>query len=283
MILSASRRTDIPACYSQWFMNRLQAGFLLTRNPFNAAQVRRVGLSREEIDCIVLWTKDPAPMLPALDALDAFGCPYYFQFTLTPYDARIERNLRPKEDIVKTFVTLGKRLGRSRVFWRYDPVIVNDTFSVEDHFRAFTALCARLCDSTESVTISFVDVYRKLKTPLIREVTQDEIAQISAAFSRTAGEHGLSIRACCEQTGLSSYGIRPASCIDLETIERLCGRRIAAGPDKNQRPGCGCVASVDIGAYNTCKNGCVYCYATANTAAASTRYARHDPAGEFLA
>jgi hypothetical protein len=262
MILSASRRTDIPAFYAQWLINRLRAGYLLTRNPFNAAQVRRIELCPSLIDCIVFWTKDPAPMLPFLDELDAMGYPYLFQFTLTPYDRQIERHLRPKEEILRTFLALAQRLGPGRVFWRYDPIILNHGITTQDHLRDFTSLCDRLRGHTPGVTISFVDLYPKLKTPLLREITADEMAEISAAFSAIAGERGLSIRACCEKTDLTPYGIRPASCIDREAIESLCGHAISAKPDKNQRPGCGCVASVDIGAYNTCQNGCVYCYAS---------------------
>jgi len=282
MIISASRRTDIPGYYCEWFMNRLRAGYLLARNPFNPAQIRRVDLSPKLADCIVFWTKDPAPMLPKLDAIDDMGYKYYFQFTLTPYGREVERNLRPKEDIVKTFIALGKKLGSNRLFWRYDPVILNDNISVDYHISNFSSLCKEIGAYANSVTVSFVDMYRKIKTPLVREITADETARVSAAFSGIAGRYGLSVRACCERTDLSSYGIGPASCINRETAEKLCGRAITEKPDKNQRPGCGCVSSVDIGAYNTCKNGCVYCYANYSASSVEKNYKRHDPAGEFL-
>ena len=282
MILSVSRRTDIPAFYSVWFMNRLRAGYLLTRNPFNHAQIRRLELSPGQVDCIVFWTKDPAPILPFLDELDVRGYKYYFQFTLAPYDREIERGLRPKEEIIGTFISLGEKLGRERLFWRYDPIVLNDSISIEHHIRNFADMCGRLSDYTNSVTISFVDMYRKVKSPLIREISAGEIAQISGEFSKIAKRYGLPVRACCEQMDLSPYGIAPASCIDRETVESLCGRPAGAKPDKNQRPGCGCAESADVGAYNTCKNGCVYCYANYSAASVAANYARHDPAGEFL-
>ena len=282
MILSASRRTDIPAYYSEWLMNRLRAGYLLTRNPFNNTQIRRVELSPELIDCIVFWTKDPTPMLPVLDTLDAMGYLYYFQFTLTPYDNTIERNLRPKEEIVKTFISLSKRIGRNRVFWRYDPIILNDNISIDYHIFNFTSLCEKVSGYTPGVTISFVDMYRKVKTPLIREIKGEEISQISEAFVEIAGRYGLSVQACCEQTDLSIYGISPASCIDIAIVENLCGHKVGAKPDKHQRPNCGCVSSVDVGEYNTCKGGCVYCYANFSAATVSVNCMRHNPAGEVL-
>lgn len=282
MILSASRRTDIPAFYSEWFMNRLRMGYLLTRNPFNPAQIRRIDLSPQKIDCIVFWTKDPAPLLSALDEIDKMGYRYYFQFTLTPYDRVIERNLRPKEELIETFVELSKRLGRNRLFWRYDPIILNDSLTTDFHVRHFTELCERLCTYTNNVTISFVDLYHKLKTSLIREIAVDEIIEVSRTFSNIAEQHRISVRACCEQTDLSQYGIHPASCIDHEVVETLCGHTVVAKPDKNQRPGCGCISSVDVGVYNTCKNGCVYCYANYSLASVEANSARHNPMGDFL-
>jgi len=282
MILSASRRTDIPAFYSEWFENRLRAGYLFTRNPFNFSQVRKIELSPSYIDCIVFWTKDPFPMLPLLDKLDAFGYRYYFQFTLTPYGAEIEKNLRPKKEIIRTFIALSNRLGRNRVFWRYDPIILNDAFSIDYHINNFKNLCEKLCEHTNSVTVSFVDLYKKSKTPLIREITNDETIRISMAFSGIAKHYGLPVRACCEQIDLTPYGITRASCIDPKTAESLCGHAISEKPDKNQRPGCGCASSVDIGAYNTCKNACVYCYANYSAASVALNIKRHDPASEFL-
>ena len=282
MIISASRRTDIPAFYAPWLLHRLREGYVLTRNPFNPAQARRVGLTPEEVDCIAFWTKDPAPLLPLLDELDALGYRYYFQFTLTPYGPELERNLRPKEEILRTFIELSGRLGPERVLWRYDPIILNDALSMDYHARKFQELCGRLQGYTRIVTISFVDVYHKLKTPLVREITDGEIAELSAVLANTAGEHGLDIRACCEAMDLRPYGIRPASCIDRETVERLCGHAIDAKPDRNQRPGCGCLASVDIGAYNTCANGCVYCYANYSEKSVERNRGRHDTRGEMM-
>ena len=282
MIISASRRTDIPALYSDWLMGRIRAGYAMTRNPMNPAQVRRVDLTPAAVDGFVFWTKDPAPMTAHLDALDAMGYAYYFEFTLTPYHADIEANLRPKSEIVETFRALSARIGRERVVWRYDPILVNKRYTVDYHRRAFTRLCELIGHCTDTVVISFVDLYKKLRTPLIRPLTEGETAELAGFVGVTARAYGLRAAACCEAADLSPYGIGRSACIDAARLSRIAGREIGAAPDKNQRTGCGCAAAVDLGAYNTCTNGCVYCYANAGKAAAARNFAAHDPAGEYL-
>lgn len=285
MIISASRRTDIPALYSEWFINRLKEGYVLTRNPMNHAQISRIKLSPETIDCIVFWTKDPGPMLEQLSLLDQKGYKYYFQFTLTPYGQELEPNLRTKQELLKTFMRLSERIGRERVLWRYDPIIITDSHTIEYHLEKINDLCGRLADYTEICTISFIDLYAKIKSNKglsFREVTEDEMFCLAKAFSEAGSRYGLSIRSCCEKMDLSPFGIIPASCIDQRTIERICGYSIEAKRDGNQRPGCGCIQSIDIGSYNTCPNGCRYCYANAGVPSAMKNYLNHNPASAIL-
>lgn len=288
MILSASRRTDIPCYYSEWFMNRIRTGYVLTRNPMNHAQLSKIPLSPDIVDCIVFWTKDAANMLPHLDELDRLGYKYYFQFTLTPYDRILEANLRPKEEIEDTFIELSKRIGRERVVWRYDPIILNDTLDTRYHKTQFMRMCEKLshgCSQTlytDTVTISFVDMYPKLKTHLIRPITEDEIAELAAFIGKTAKEHGIRAVACSEKDDFTKYGIERSSCIDRDRIEKIIGCPLDVKADKNQREGCGCAQSIDIGAYNTCLNGCVYCYANDSSATTSRRHESHNPESEIL-
>lgn len=285
MILSVSRRTDIPACYSKWFMNRLREGYVLTRNPMNHSQISRIQLSPEVIDCIVFWTKDPEPMLEQLPLLDRMGYSYYFQFTFTPYGRDLEPKLRDKEDILKTFIKLSNTIGRKRVLWRYDPVILNDYYTLDYHTDKIHELFHGLSDYTEICTISFVDLYHKLN-PLnqsfLREITEEEVIGLASAFADAGKLYGISVRACCERADLSQYGISPASCIDRKTIERVCGYAIDGLKDTNQRSGCGCIQSIDIGIYNTCRNGCIYCYANTSRASAKKNFESHDPKSELL-
>lgn len=281
MILSASRRTDIPAFYPDWLMARLQAGTVSVRNPMNHGQVRQIPLSPESVDCIVFWTKDPAPLLSHLPELDAMGYRYYFQFTLTPYGPELERYLREKAAIAETFISLAKHVGKDRMIWRYDPIILNRDWDVPRHTEAFTSLCEKLHPHARSVTVSFVDQYPKLKTDLVREVTEAEMLELGGRLAETAKNYGLAVNACCEED-LSSCGIGQAHCIDRTIVEELCGHGVMTKPDRNQRHGCGCIQSVDIGAYNTCRHGCVYCYANYSEASVERNVRRHDVDGMFL-
>ena len=284
MILSASRRTDIPCYYGEWLVNRLKAGYVQVRNPMNPAQIRRVPLSPETVDAIVFWTKDPEPMIPLLDKIDAMGYRYYFQFTLTPYDRTLEPHLRDKTCIIRTFAGLSRRIGRDRVLWRYDPILLNDTLDMAYHREQFRRLCDVLSPYTPTVTISFVDMYAKIISPLVRIISEAEMLELAAFFGETAGEFGLGIRACCEAADLTPCGIHPASCIDPHVLKNLCGRPLHLPRDRNQRPGCGCVASIDIGAYNTCRSGCVYCYANSHGEKAPLRRQKREyrPDAEML-
>jgi hypothetical protein len=281
MILSASRRTDIPCFYSEWFMNRIRRGYVLTRNPMNHSQISRIDLSPDIVDCIVFWSKDPLPMIRNLSELDKLGYKYYFQFTLTPYDTDIEPNLRPKTDIISTFTELSDRIGRERIVWRYDPIIIDETYDTEYHKNQFSEMCEQLARYTDTVVISFVDLYAKLKNKFIRPVTEAEIAELSEFISETSTGAGLSAVSCCE-SGLSKYGISASNCIDKARIERIIGSTLNLKEDKNQRENCCCYESIDIGTYNTCINGCMYCYASNSQKTAQQRFREHDPESELL-
>ncbi|MBE6936673.1 MAG: DUF1848 domain-containing protein [Ruminococcaceae bacterium] len=282
MILSASRRTDIPGHYAEWFLTRMREGYALTRNPMNHAQLYRVPLTPDLLDAIVFWTKDPAPMLPHLPQLDQYGIPYLFQFTLTPYGKSLEPGLREKTAILRTFQELSREIGKDRVLWRYDPIILNDSMDIRWHREAFTRYCDALAAYTARVTISFLDLYPKLRSPLLRAITAGEMTELSGMLSEIAGQFDLPIYACSEAMDLRPYGIAPAACIDRHVLEALCGCPLRIPRDPGQRKDCGCAASVDIGAYDTCTNGCVYCYANHGSAAAARRKAQHDPASPLL-
>ena len=282
MILSVSRRTDVPKLYSEWLINRLAAGYCVVRNPMNHAMLSRIPLTPDVVDCIVFWTKDPEPMLARLDEIDAMGYPYYFQFTLTPYGTDLERNLRPKREIIDTFIRLSGKIGRERVVWRYDPIVLNDSYTLARHEKLFLRLCELLSPYTDTVVISFVDLYKKLNSPLVLEISEAEIMTLAGFIGETARRFGLRAVTCSEAADLSRFGIGRSSCIDKARIERILGCRIDAKPDKNQRSGCGCIESIDIGAYDTCTNGCLYCYANRSIAAAARNFAVHDPSGELL-
>ncbi|HHW47880.1 MAG TPA: DUF1848 domain-containing protein [Clostridiaceae bacterium] len=282
MIISASRRTDIPAYYSEWLINRLRAGFVLTRNPMNHAHVSKVVLSPDVVDCIVFWTKDPLKMLDKLDIIDELGYKYYFQFTITPYDKSVEKGLRDKDEIIKTFCELSGRIGKDKVLWRYDPIILNDGFDLKYHKERFSWLCSKLGRHTTQCIISFVNIYPKLRTDILREINMDEKIELVKMISSVAKNFGIMVKACCEEPYLYEYGIGKAHCIDKTLIESICGYSLDIKRDRNQRDSCGCYESVDIGAYNTCRNGCIYCYANYSDVSVKNNSKRHDPEGELL-
>ena len=282
MILSASRRTDIPCYYSEWFMNRLRAGYVLVRNPMNHAQISKIILTPDIVDCIVFWTKDPLHLMPYLQEIDSMGYSYYFQFTITPYGKELEQNLRPKTQIMDTFIALSERIGKDRVVWRYDPIILNSAMDIPFHMEVFEEMSTKLSSYTDMAVISFVDMYPKLHTPLVQKIDHDQMPELAAQIARIGLRHGIQVTACCEQIDLSLDGVVRSSCIDRTRIERIIGCPLDVKEDRNQRSGCGCYESIDIGAYDTCGNGCVYCYANRGANAAIRNLERHDPEGEFL-
>lgn len=264
MILSVSRRTDIPNYYSEWFLNRLEEGFLYVRNPMNPHQVSRIELSPSVVDCIVFWTKNPANMIPQLDRLQ--GYPYYFQFTLTGYGKDIEPNLPDKKEVLlPVFRDLSSRIGKERVVWRYDPILLSERYTAKYHLEAFEEIAANLSGCTKRVVISFVDLYAKTQRNMagfhIRELIKEEMRCLAGEMAGIAARHQMTIETCAEQIDLEDLGVRHGSCIDKELIEQIVGYRLSGKKDKNQRAGCGCMESVEVGTYHTCRNGCKYCYA----------------------
>lgn len=265
MILSVSRRTDIPNYYAEWFMGRIREGFCYVRNPMNPHQISRIDLSPQVVDCIVFWTKNPASMMPYLEELRDYI--YYFQFTLTGYGRDIEPKLPDKrKELIPTFRELSERIGKERVIWRYDPIFLNEKYTAEYHRKAFAEIADRLEGYTERVVVSFVDIYAKIRRNAaaysIRETTESDMFSLAGEMARIAADHHLRIESCAEQAELlQELGIRHGSCIDRSLIERLLGCRLIGGKDRNQRKECGCFESVEIGTYNTCLNGCKYCYA----------------------
>jgi hypothetical protein len=286
MIISASRRTDIPAFYPEWFVNRLREGYVLTRNPMNYGQVSKIMLTPEVVDCIVLWTKDAKNILDKLKVIDDLGYIYYFQFTLTPYGKDTEPFLRDKEEIIDTFIELSQRIGKAKLLWRYDPIILNDTITIEYHLEQFEYLCSRLRGHTDICTISFVDIYSKLskiiKNQVLREITKEEMTELASGFAGISRRYGIELRSCCEKLDLEELGLKPGRCIDKTVIERICGCNLKAKAETTQREGCMCIQSIDIGAYNTCKHGCVYCYANHSYSAVEQNYLKHNPKADLL-
>lgn len=286
MIISASRRTDIPSFYPEWFANRVREEFVCVRNPMNIHQVSRVSLDPELIDCIVFWTKNPAPMLPYLDAFSDYT--YYFQTTLTGYGRDVEANLLDKHQVLlPAFRELSRRIGPERVIWRYDPILFNEKYTPEYHLRAVRQIAEGLEGYTEKCVISFVDTYRKNKKSIEAldahdTLPDEEFRAFAAELASIVHGHGMVCASCAEKVNLADCGIEHNCCIDRKLIERLLGCPVNVKKDKTQRLECGCVASIDIGSYNTCRHGCRYCYANFSPEAVERNCATYDPASPLL-
>lgn len=285
MILSVSRRTDIPSYYAEWFYNRIKEGFVCVRNPMNLHQVSEIRLTPDVVDCIVFWTKNPLLMMEKLDELRAY--PYYFQFTLTGYGNDVEANLPDKKTmIIPMFQELSNRIGRERVIWRYDPIFFSDRYTVEYHIETFRAMAEALNGYTDKCVISFLDIYAKIRKNMeslsYYELEESELRSFAKEISRIAEQNHICVGSCAEKIDLEDCGIVHNCCIDKRLIEKLIGCELKVGKDKNQRKECGCVESIDIGTYNTCRNGCAYCYANLGAKNVERNAAKYDPASPLL-
>jgi len=285
MFLSVSRRTDIPAFYSEWFYNRIDAGFLYVRNPMNIHQISKIRITPDVVDGIVFWSKNPGPLLKKLNKLADYN--YYFQFTLTPYGHDIEPNVPSKNnEIIPLFQKLSDKIGKDKVIWRYDPILFNENYSFDYHVKYFEVLAKKLSPYTDKCTVSFVDMYknaeRNMKPFHILAPTNNEQISLMRTFSEIAHSENISLDTCAELADFNNYGITHAHCIDQNLFERIGKCRYEVNKDPNQREECGCIASIDVGAYNTCKNGCVYCYANYNMNIVKNNSSKHNSKSPLL-
>lgn len=271
MIISASRRTDIPAFFAEWFMDRVREGYCEVANPFRADQVSRVSLQAEDVDAIIFITRDARPLLPHLAELDGRGLRYSFQYTLTGYPRALEARTPAVPKALETLRRLVAYIGPQRLVWRYDPILFTSLTPPAFHAEQFAYLAEALDGLTYRVTISIMDDYRWVTARLKRleregvarlEVAEEVFGGVMRSLAATARKHGMEIFSCAEPIDLSPYGIAPGKCIDDAYLRRTFGIEVTRRKDPSQRKACGCVVSKDIGTYNTCRHGCVYCYAT---------------------
>lgn len=286
MILSVSRRTDIPAFYPQWFMNRVNEKFVYVRNAFNANQISNISLDPEIVDCIVFWSKNPAPLLPCLETIDKiYNGAFYFQYSINDYGKEIEPNVPDIKVRIKTFKKIADKYGKLKVVWRYDPIFLNPKYTLDWHIESFQKLLFELKGYTDTCVISFVDMYSKTKNNTkaydIKSLDIKEMNFIASEFSKIAKGSNIVIKTCAEGIDLAQYGIQHNSCIDRERIEQIIRCKLEVKKD-NQRPFCQCIECADIGQYNTCQHGCKYCYANFNPNMVAAAVEAHDDNSPLL-
>ena len=282
MIINTGQRTDIPAFYADWFVNRLKAGFVLVRNPYNLRSVTRYRLSPEVVDLIGFCTKNPAPMLPHMDLLRPYG--QFWYVTITPYGKEIEPGVPDKREVLDSFRRLSDIVGPDRMGWRYDPVFISREYPAERHMKAFEYMAQTLSGYTRTAVISFVDLYGKTKRnfPEVRPVTAEQRLQLGKAFVEIAGQYGMTLRPCGEGDELARFGADCSGCMTVAMYEQALGRRLKVPKTAPARKECACYLGGDIGAYNTCGHLCRYCYANYDAATVRKNLAAHDPESPLL-
>jgi hypothetical protein len=283
MIVSASYRTDIPAFYARWFLARLAEGRAQAVNPYGG-KVYEVPLAGPAADGFVFWTRNVAPFEPALEAVAGRGLPFTVQFTVTGYPRALERSVAEPARAVEQIRRLARRYGPRAAVWRYDPILFADPTPPAFHYETFARLAAALAGSVDEVTVSFAQIYRKTARNLSaaarrhgfswRDPDPEEKRALLARLAPVAADAGMRLTVCT-QPGLSGHGAEPAACIDAARLSDVAGRPIAA-KRKGNRPGCLCAESRDIGAYDTCPHGCVYCYAVQSRDRAARAHRTHD-------
>ena len=282
MIINTGQRTDIPAFYSEWFSNRLKEGFVCVRNPYDPKQVSRYRLTPDVVDVIGFCTKNPSPMFEYMELLRDYG--QYWFVTITPYGRDIEPNVPDKHKLIEDFKKLSEMVGRNSMGWRYDPIFISDRYTEEYHIHAFDQIASSLEGCTETVVISFIDLFPKVRRnfPEAREVNKEQRIRLGKELIRIASIHGMTVKPCAEGDELSKYGADCGGCMRISDYEKAIGKRLDAPKKKGARAECSCFLTCDIGAYNTCKHLCRYCYANAEPEVVLSQSRLHDPMSPFL-
>ena len=291
MIISASRRTDVPAFYSGWFMNRIEAGYCDVPNPFNPRQVTRVSLKPEDVDVVVFWTRNASPLLHRLKELDRNGYRTLFLYTVMDNPRSMDPRCPSWEESLTAFKALSDLIGPGRVSWRYDPMVFSNATPPDFHRKRFEEISRHLLGYTSRSIISVVNIYRKVRRRLsglkakgieVTECEEKAFGELMGFMAAVARDRGMALSSCAQERDLTGYGVLPGKCIDDGQIREAFGLEVNQAKDPSQRKTCRCVLSKDIGMYDTCLYGCAYCYATTSFEKAKENYRRHDPDGPSL-
>ena len=284
MIINTGQRTDIPAFYPKWLANRLKEGVVCVRNPYNLRQVSRYKLNPEVVDVIGFCSKNPEPFFKYMDLLDGYG--QFWYVTITCYDRDVEPNVPDKWKVIEDFKYLSNRVGINSVGWRYDPILINEKYTVDYHLRAFEEMASKLEGYTNVVVISFIDIFEKVKRnfPEARQVTAQDKLYLGKKMIEIAREHGMVVKPCAEGDFLKKYGADCRGCMTLEDYEKSIGKRLISPKSKTKpaREECACFLGADIGAYDTCGHLCRYCYANNDIEQVKINLKLNDPNSPFL-
>jgi len=291
VIISASRRTDIPAFYANWFINRIRAGYCTVPNPFNKDQISLISLKPSDVEVIVFWTRNSKPLMRHLSEMDRKGYRYYFQFTVMANPRVLDPKNPSIEESIRAFKALSDRIGPKRVIWRYDPIVLSNLTDSTFHREKFTTIAKELKGYTKRAVISIVDIYKSVATRMRRlessglrllSMEGPYLKDLARSLLEIAGSYEMNLVSCAEELDLQPFGVNRGKCVDDELIAEEFGLSVTHKKDPYQRMACGCVISKDIGMYDTCPFNCVYCYATRSRAAVERNRAQHDPKSPSL-
>ena len=282
MIINTGQRTDIPAFYPEWFANRLREGFVCVRNPYDPQQVTRYRLDPSIVDVIGFCSKNPSPMFPYMHLLRDYG--QYWYVTITPYGRDIEPNVPDKHRLLSDFRILSDMVGINSIGWRYDPIFLSDRYTKDYHLKAFSQMAEALEGATKTVVISFIDLYEKVKRnfPEAGKVLREDRIELGRGIIQIAASHGMTVKPCAEGDELAAFGADCSGCMTIPDYEKAIGQRLIVPKRKPARAECACYLACDIGAYDTCRHLCRYCYANSDRSRVLANAKLHDPASPFL-
>ncbi len=283
MIINTGQRTDIPAFYSKWFINRIRAGFVMVRNPYYPSIVTKFKLSPDVVDVIGFCTKNPKPMFKYLDEIKDYG--QFWYISITAFDKDLEPNVPSIDENIENFKFLSNKIGNHAVAWRYTPIIINEKYTVEKHIETFEYIASRLQNYTKLVAFGFVDLYEKLQRihPEIKDCSDDDKIKISLEFAKIAKKYGMDLRLCSKEKWLNAYGIDVNGCMRVEDYERSIQTKLEIKQKMEARKYyCSCYLSNDIGSYNSCLHFCTYCYANGTREEVLSNFKNHDDDSPLL-
>lgn len=283
MILNTGGRTDTVQYYTDWLLRRFEEGYVLTRNPLFPSKVQRYELSPDKVDCVVFCSKNYRPILPRLrEITDSF--PTYFHYTITAYGKDIEPEVPSIKKSMETLIDLSRLVGKQRIAWRYDPVLLTKEYTIERHLETFEEMAGVLAPYIDRCIFSFVEMYKKLETnmPELIPLSQEDMNTLAKGLGSIAQKYGIHIQTCGTNGDYTPYGIHSSGCMTLDILGNANGIVFKNLKHKGLRQGCHCIESRDIGAYDTCLNGCKYCYANKNPKKAFENYKYHDPSSPLL-
>ena len=283
MIINTGARTDTVQYFTPWLLNRFKEGYVLSRNPLFPNKVTRYELTPEKVDCVEFCSKNYRPILKDLHQItDRFHT--HFQYTITAYDKDIEPGVPDIDASIDTLLALEKQVGKERICWRYDPVLLTPKYTIDVHMETFDHMASRLAGHVDRCVFSFVEMYKKLEVnmPELVPLRAEEKETLAEGLGRIAGKYGIPIQTCGTNGDYTRYGIQPSGCVTLQMLGQANGIVFRNLKHKGMREGCHCMESRDIGAYDTCLNGCRYCYANKDHKKAVDNFRLHDPSSPLL-